>query len=182
MAVAAVVAAVVAVTVAAAEAATADRSGNQVPAPIKGCPGLTPGHFGFTRIVRVDSRQMAIATLSLSRRHVLGTLYGRCDPIEGSIPVYLAGGDPDLLGYADQSLGHYADAFSFHLDTDSCKKLSAGQYSYDIGYDHSEPHAKGERGRVKLTSITLIRHKGYDKPVKVAKLEAVKLEAVKLDD
>lgn len=115
---------------------------------------------------------MAIAILSLSRRHVLGTLHNRCDTIEGSIPVYLAGDEPELLGYADESLGHYADAFSFHLDADSCKKLSAGQFSYDIGYDHSAPHSDGERGRVKLTSITLVRHKGYEKPVKVAKVVA----------
>lgn len=115
---------------------------------------------------------MTLAVLSVSRRHVLGTLYDRCDAIEGSIPVYLSGGDPpDLLGYADQSLGHYADAFSFHLDGDSCKKLSAGQFSYSIGYEHSESHAAGERGRVRLTSITLVRHKGYEKPVKAVKAE-----------
>ena len=113
---------------------------------------------------------MSLAILSLSRRHVLGTLYSRCDAIDGSIPVYLAGGEPELLGYADEALGHYADAFSFHLDTDSCKRLSAGQFSYDIGYEHSEPHTEGTRGRVKLTSITLVRHKGYDKPVKAVKV------------
>lgn len=115
---------------------------------------------------------MTLAVLSLSRRHVLGTLYDRCDPIEGSIPVYLAGDDPELLGYADQGLGHYADAFSFHLDADACKKLSAGQFSYSIGYEHSESQASGERGRVKLTSITLVRHKGYEKPVKAVKTVA----------
>ena len=84
--------------------------------------------------------------------------------------MYLAGGEPDLLGYADEALGHYADAFSFHLDADSCKRLSAGQFSYDIGYEHSEPHTEGTRGRVKLTSITLVRHKGYEKPVKAVKV------------
>src|SRR5215204_1917029 len=122
---------------------------------------------------------MTLAILSISRRHVLGSLYDRCDAIEGSIPVYLAGDAPDLLGYADQALGHYADAFSFHLDSDSCKKLSAGQFSYAIGYDHSEPHSDGSRGRVKLTSITLVRHKGYEKPIKASKAEkAEKVEVV----
>ena len=115
---------------------------------------------------------MSLAILSLSRRHVLGSLYDRCDAITGSIPVYLAGDEPDLLGYADEALGHYADAFSFHLDADSCKKLSAGQFSYSIGYDHSEPHKDKSRGRVKLTSITLVRHKGYEKPVKAVKVQA----------
>lgn len=127
---------------------------------------------------------MSLAILSLSRRHVLGTLYSRCDAIEGSIPVYLAGGEPDLLGYADEALGHYADAFSFHLDSDSCKRLSAGQFSYDIGYEHSEPHAEGTRGRVKLTSITLVRHKGYEKPVKAVKVvdEEKSGKAVKVEE
>src|SRR5215204_2096681 len=114
---------------------------------------------------------MALSILSLSRRHVLGTLYDRCDLIDGSIPVYLAGTEePELLGHADQSLGHYADALSFHLDPDFCKKLSAGQFSYDIGFEHSEPHKNGSRGRVRITSITLIRHKGYEKPVKTPKI------------
>jgi hypothetical protein len=109
---------------------------------------------------------MAINILSLSRRHVLGDLYERCDAITAAIPVYLAGGEePVLLGHADESMGHYADAFSFHLDTDSCKKLSAGQYTYVIGYDHTDPKAKGSRRRLKLTSITLKGREGYAKPI-----------------
>ena len=86
---------------------------------------------------------MAISVLSLSRRHVLGELYDRCEVLAGSIPVYLAGDEPTLLGYADQSLGHYADAFSFHLDPDSCKKLSAGQFGYTFDFKHSNPKVTG---------------------------------------
>src|SRR4029434_8525242 len=97
---------------------------------------------------------MAINILSLSRRHVLGDLYERCDSITAAIPVYLAGDEPTLLGHADQSLGHYADAFSFHLDTDSCKKLSAGQFTCIVSYDHAERKANSRR-KIKLTSITL---------------------------
>lgn len=108
---------------------------------------------------------MAINILSLSRRHVLGDLYERCDAITAAVPVYLAGAEPTLLGHADESLGHYADAFSFHLDTDSCKKLSAGQYTYTIGYDHTDPKAKGTRRRIRLTSITLKGREGYAKPI-----------------
>ncbi|HUR98881.1 MAG TPA: hypothetical protein VMZ26_12515 [Pyrinomonadaceae bacterium] len=109
---------------------------------------------------------MAISILSLSRRHVLGDLYERCDAITAAIPVYLAGGDePVLLGHADESMGHYADAFSFHLDTDSCKKLSAGQYTYVLGCDHADPKAKGSRARLRLTSITLKGREGYAKPI-----------------
>lgn len=108
---------------------------------------------------------MAINILSLSRRHVLGDLYDRCDAIKESIPVYLAGEEPLLLGYADESLGHYADAFSFHLDPDTCKKLSGGQFGYTISFDPSDPKAKGSRGRVRLTAITLTGRKGYEKPL-----------------
>src|SRR5687767_388757 len=111
---------------------------------------------------------MSLAVLSLSRRHVLGTLYGRCNAVSGSIPVYLAGDEPELLGYADEGLGPYADAFSFHLDAESCKRLSMGQYSYSIDYANSRVAADRSRGRVTLVSITLVRHKGYDKPVKPA--------------
>jgi len=108
---------------------------------------------------------MAINILSISRRHVLGDLYERCDSITAAIPVYLAGTEPTLLGHADESLGHYADAFSFHLDTDSCKKLSAGQYTYMLGYDHTDPKGKGSRQRITLTSITLKGREGYAKPI-----------------
>jgi hypothetical protein len=111
---------------------------------------------------------MALATLTLSRRHVLGNLYGRCNSIDGSVPVYLAGEEPELLGYADEGLGPYADAFCFHLDAESCKRLSVGQFSYSIDYANSRVAAEKARGRVTLVSITLIRHKGYDKPVKAA--------------
>ena len=113
---------------------------------------------------------MAVTVLSLARRHVLGTLYDRCDALTSSVPVYLAGDDHDLLGYMDESLGQYADAFSFHLDPESCKRLSAGQFSYTIDYLHSEPQLNGDRGRVQVTSITLVRHKGYEKPIKTVEV------------
>src|SRR5688500_8918483 len=109
---------------------------------------------------------MALATLSLSRRHVLGNLYGRCNSISGSIPVYLAADEPELLGYADEGLGPFADAFTFHLDAESCKRLSVGQFSYSIDYANSRVATDKARGRVTLVSITLVRHKGYEKPVK----------------
>ena len=113
-------------------------------------------------------------------RHVLGDLYERCDSITAAIPVYLAGDEPTLLGHADESLGHYADAFSFHLDTDSCKKLSAGQYTYMIGYDHTDPKGKGSRQRIKLTSITLKGREGYAKPIgKQRSAEAAAAETLK---
>lgn len=107
---------------------------------------------------------MTYSPLSLSRRHVLGDLYGRCDPIVEGVPVYLDGETPELLGQADQCLGHYADAVSFHLSDDYCKKLSAGHFTYSFNYEHSDPEEVG-RKRIRINSITLIARKAYQKPV-----------------
>ena len=117
---------------------------------------------------------MSLAIVSLSRRHILGNLYGRCNSIAGSIPVYLAADEPELLGYADEGLGPFSDAFTFHLDAESCKRLSVGQFSYSIDYANSRVATDKARGRVTLVSITLVRHKGYEKPVKPAVAAAAK--------
>lgn len=122
---------------------------------------------------------MTLAVLSISRRHVLGTLHSRCEAIAGSVPVYLEGAEHELLGYADESLGHYADAFSFHLDTDYCKRLASGQFTYDIEFDHAEAHAEGDRGRIRLSSITLVKPKTYEKPIKAGRTVAEGPEASK---
>ncbi len=107
---------------------------------------------------------MSYSPLSLSRRHVLGDLYGRTDPMSEGVPVYLDGETPELLGQADQCLGHYADAVSFHLSDDYCKKLSAGHFTYSFNYEHSAPEEVG-RKRIKINSITLIARKAYQKPI-----------------
>lgn len=108
---------------------------------------------------------MSHSPLSISRRHVLGDLYGRCDPITDNVPVYLSDLENTLLGHMDQCLGHYADAFTFHIPDDVCKKLAADQFTYSINYDHSEPKVEGTRSRVTLNSITLNPRKPYEKPV-----------------
>jgi len=108
---------------------------------------------------------MAINVLSLSKRHVLGDLYDRCDVLNEPVPVYLGDDDPTLLGHVDESLGNYADAFSFHLDPDFCKKLSGGQFLYTINCDRSKLKGAGARSRIKIVSITLNPRKGYVKPV-----------------
>lgn len=106
---------------------------------------------------------MELGPISFSRRHVLGDLYSRCDAI-GTIPVYLDTVDGELLGHVDQGLGHYADAFSFHLQSDICKKLSSGYFTYAFSYQFSDPEQiKGLR-RVTLDSICLVSRKGYDRP------------------
>jgi hypothetical protein len=110
---------------------------------------------------------MSYSPLSMARRHVLGDdLYARCESIK-QVPVYLAVVDdkPELLGHADEALGPYADAFSFHLADDFCKRLSSGQYTYSFEYDYVGPSKPGVRRRIRLRSITLNARKGYPKPV-----------------
>ena len=108
---------------------------------------------------------MAPTILSLSRRHVLGDLYPRCDAIKGEIPVYLDDESaPIVIGYADQSLGDYADAISFHLNSEECKKLSSGQFAFSVNYDFPDGRESGSHARVKLTSITLTERTSYKKP------------------
>ena len=106
---------------------------------------------------------MSYSPLSISRRHVLGDLYARCDSLEESVPVYLAGDEPALIGQVDERLGHYADAFCFDVAEDICKKLSSGQFTYSFDYVHSDPG--GPANRVRLSSITLTSRKGYEKPL-----------------
>ena len=106
---------------------------------------------------------MSYGPISLSRRHVLGDLYARCEAIE-SVPVYMGGDDGEMLGFVDESLGHYADAFCFHLSEEVCKKLSAGHFTYSFEYDLAEDTEASKR-RVKLNRIILNARKGYAKPV-----------------
>lgn len=101
----------------------------------------------------------------MSRRHVLGDYYSRCEAIV-SVPVYLDSSKGEMLGYVDQGLGHYADAFSFHVPDDICKKLSAGHFTYSFEFDYSERKATpGRHRRVKLSSISLVPRKNYEKPL-----------------
>ena len=79
--------------------------------------------------------------LNLKRRHVLGNLYARCGNI-GSIPVYLDAVSDEPIGTADESLGRYVDAFSFHLPETTCKKLSSNGYVVAFEYDVSAENPK----------------------------------------
>jgi len=106
----------------------------------------------------------------MSRRHVLGDLYARCEAVV-SVPVYLDNKEGEMLGYVDQGLGHYADAFSFHLSEDVCKKLSAGYFTFAFDVDYSDAVAQPGRSRkVRLNSISLIARQTYEKPVSKALL------------
>lgn len=106
---------------------------------------------------------MSYSPVSMARRHVLGELYSRCEAIVDDIPVYMDGEERALLGHVNEALGHYADAFSFHVGDDVCRKLAAGYYVYKFDYDlvGGTSHAS----RLKLNSITLIGRTGYAKPM-----------------
>jgi hypothetical protein len=118
---------------------------------------------------------MMYSPLAIKRRHVLGDLYGKCDNIV-SVPVYLENAEGEMIGYADESLGHYADAFLFHLPEDVCKKLSTGHFVYSFNYDFSNPKdtVPIRKRRVTLTSICLTGRKGPETASKpVQKVKAV---------
>ncbi len=79
--------------------------------------------------------------LNLKRRHILGNLYGRCETIE-SIPIYLNEVTEEPIGFGDESLGRYVDAFSFHLPEAICKKLSSNGYVVAFDYEISPENNK----------------------------------------
>jgi len=103
---------------------------------------------------------MSFSPLSLSRRHVFGDLYSRCEPSTEDLPVYLLGDENELLGHAAESPSHYADSITFHLADDICKRLSAGQYTYEFDVDKTE-----KQGRVIVRTIFLKARKPYEKPI-----------------
>lgn len=79
--------------------------------------------------------------LSFKRRHILGNLYGRCENIT-TIPVYLDVVTEEPIGFADESMGQFADAYSFHLPEAICKRLSSNGYVVGIDYDVSAENNK----------------------------------------
>jgi hypothetical protein len=102
---------------------------------------------------------MKYAPVAIKRRNVLGDIYSRCDSIE-SIPVYLNDKSDESVGHADESLGHFADAFLFHLPEIICKKLSSGHFDYVFEFDYSDEKKKNnKKRRIKLNSILLVPKK-----------------------
>ena len=102
---------------------------------------------------------MSYSPLAIKRSYVLGEIYNQCDPIE-SIPVYMNDQSGELLGYVDQSLGHYADAFTFHLSETLCKQLSASHFDYAFGFEYAEKaNGTAARKRIKLNHILLVGKK-----------------------
>ncbi len=102
---------------------------------------------------------MTHSPLAIKRRHVLGDLYSKCDTVE-QIPVHLESPDGEMIGHVDEGLGHYADAYQFHIPEEFCKKLATGHYTYSFDYDYSDPDAAQNRERrIKLNLIVLTGRK-----------------------
>jgi hypothetical protein len=102
---------------------------------------------------------MKYSPIAIKRSYVLGKIYDQCDSVE-SIPVYMIDRSGELLGYVDESLGYYADAFIFNLSELVCKKLSSSHYDYAFGFEYFEqPLATAAKKRIKLNHILLIEKK-----------------------
>jgi hypothetical protein len=106
---------------------------------------------------------MSYSPLAIKRSHVLGDIYKQCEPVE-SIPVYMNDASGELLGHVDESLGHYADAFVFHLSEDICKKLSSGHFNYGFDYEVLEQQA-GKNNHIKLNYIMLVGKKALPRRI-----------------
>ncbi len=114
---------------------------------------------------------MANQPVSMARRHVLGDISHRCEPID-NVPVYLDDALGEILGYADESLGKYADAITFHVEDAVAKKLATGHFTYSFELDYAEDvsaQTTTAQRRIKLNSIQLIQRKAYVKPPAKAK-------------
>lgn len=98
---------------------------------------------------------MQHSPLAIKRRYILGNLADKCDPIN-QIPVYLNDQSGEPIGFADESLGRYADAFLFHLPEDVCKKLSTNGYDLDIDYVVINQDGNTGKERIRLNHIILI--------------------------
>ncbi len=120
---------------------------------------------------------MSYSPLAIKRRQVLGDLYAVCDPVE-EIPVHLENAEGEKIGHADESLGHYADAYLFHLPEDVCKKLSTGHYIYSFDYDYTDPDSTGRHRRIKLNYIFLTGRKAPNAVSRSSKKAAAALEAL----
>ncbi|MGI8470445.1 MAG: hypothetical protein ACR2N3_18555 [Pyrinomonadaceae bacterium] len=93
---------------------------------------------------------MMYSPLSIRRRNILGDIYTKCDPIT-SIPVYMETKTEEPIGFVDESLGRYSDAFVFHLPEDICKKLSTSSYQVFIDFESPD-----KENRIKLNHIILV--------------------------
>lgn len=95
-------------------------------------------------------------------------MYARCDRLKDYIAVYLNDAAGEKLGVVDESLGKYADAFTFHLSEENCKMLAGGKFDYSFDCQFAELPAvtspKSKR-RIRLISMFLTARATHEKPV-----------------
>lgn len=103
---------------------------------------------------------MTHKALTFSRRHILGDLYDRCDPVV-SVPIYWNNILDSSLGYVEEGTDKYVDAFTFYMSEELCKKLAAGQLtcSFDYEYVKASKSVPAGRRRIKVTAFILVRPK-----------------------
>jgi hypothetical protein len=96
--------------------------------------------------------------LTMSRSRILGNMYTQCDRLNDHIEVYLNDTAGEKLGVVDESLGKYADAFTFHLSEENCKMLAGGKYDYTFNYQfaaQAEATPSRSKRRIQLISMYL---------------------------
>jgi hypothetical protein len=101
---------------------------------------------------------MLLETVTFARRHVLGEMHTRCDRVD-LLPVFMEGDMETQIGYVDENMGQFADAYSFHLPANVLKKLSSGQLTFSFGFAHDKTDDTLKKPRVKLTHICLTKIK-----------------------
>ena len=103
---------------------------------------------------------MKYGPLTVSRSRILGSFYAQCEHMDDHIAVYLNDADGEKLGVVNESLGKYADAFTFHLSEENCKMLAGGKFDYSFDCNFSEPDdtaSSPSKRRLKLVSVFLTR-------------------------
>jgi hypothetical protein len=111
---------------------------------------------------------MKYSPLTMSRSRILGNMYTQCDRLNDYIAVYLNDADGEKLGVVDESLGKYADAFTFHLSEENCKMLAGGKYDYTFDYQFAAPAtvaSSRSKRRIQLISMFLKARETREKPV-----------------
>jgi len=87
---------------------------------------------------------------------MLGDMYTRCDRLNDHIEVYLNDMAGERLGVVDESLGKYADAFTFHLSEENCRMLAGGKYDYTFNYKFAAPaEAMPSRSKRRIELISM---------------------------
>ncbi|HVF31259.1 MAG TPA: hypothetical protein VNA22_09830 [Pyrinomonadaceae bacterium] len=107
---------------------------------------------------------MAYMPLTLSRRHVLGSLHSRCERLT-QVPVFWNDVMGPPLGFVDESAGHYADAFTFHIEEQFCRKLAAGQILCLFNFESAANiETTKTKKRLRLTSFVLSNREDGESP------------------